>query len=159
MTLALMSRDRKPRLSFQIEPEDQAALDALLSLVPGVQGTGVSLVLRAIFRLGMPELAKDVNRVLTAGPPRVEDIMTLGKQAHPGPRVPAGQTSAMAAAGFDTVGSAKSLTAARERLAELEKEEAARNAKLPPVKPTKRPPGAPRDRGSSGRTGSRGSEG
>lgn len=67
------AKRRKPRLSFQIEPLDQEALEALVRLIPGADEIPRSKLYVALIRLGIPTLVKDpsVARVLTAPIPSV----------------------------------------------------------------------------------------
>lgn len=65
---ARVPTDRKPRLSFQVEPEDQEALDRLMKLLPG---SSSSAVLRAAVRLGLAEIALDPGLIATADTPTI----------------------------------------------------------------------------------------
>lgn len=71
MTKTEKTEPGSPRkLSFQIEGEDVLFLDELLARIPGLaKGRTASVIFRAIFRLGVVELAKDPSKVLTVEPP------------------------------------------------------------------------------------------
>lgn len=58
------------KLSFRISDADKKAIDALLLLIPTME-EGRSILLRAALRLGLAELAKDPNKVLTAKAPEI----------------------------------------------------------------------------------------
>lgn len=65
----------KPKISFQVEPEDKAAIDAVTAMVrkgmPALGDQSQSLVMRAALRLGLVELARDPGRVTTVEPPTI----------------------------------------------------------------------------------------
>lgn len=77
VTMSLMTTPKRPRLSFQISEEDKAQLVRLLALVPTMQ-EGRSIVLRVALRIGMAELEKDPNRILTDSTPRPDESSALG---------------------------------------------------------------------------------
>lgn len=74
------SPSRKPRLSFQVEPEDREALDALLPLIPGVKNMSESDVLRAVFRLGLRAVAAEPRSVMTVDTPTPVELTSSVKK-------------------------------------------------------------------------------
>ena len=66
---------KKPRLTFQVEDEDKAALDAVTAKVkralPGVREQAQSLTLRAALRLGLAALDRDPEAAAKVQPPTI----------------------------------------------------------------------------------------
>lgn len=69
-------RERKPRLNFQVEPEDERAILALLPLVPAFKSGNIkrSVVERALIRLGLDALANDPSIAADVETPDVADL-------------------------------------------------------------------------------------
>lgn len=77
-------KERKPRLSFQVDPEDKEAIDQLMRHLPN---HGQSQVLRSALRLGLAEIVKDQLLIGTIRPPTIPESLSSGSgksRARPG---------------------------------------------------------------------------
>jgi len=71
-------KKKKPKVGFQVEPEDKRALDAIIWLVqrdmPGLGEQSASIVMRAALRLGLTSILDDPNVIVATRPPDVAEV-------------------------------------------------------------------------------------
>jgi hypothetical protein len=74
----------KPKVSFQVEPEDEAAIAAVTSRVkqalPGLRDQAKSITMRAALRLGLEALARDPEQAAKVEPPTIDESASDAKR-------------------------------------------------------------------------------